>query len=136
MRCEKYNVDANFVELAEEARMGLPVLRDILSHKLRPYILGHPDRQITYRPFVHEPPAEDGPGFTESHTATVNGRTFEPALISKLDIDRDRGGVRRTVRDLNGPAIEVIREQLGFSSDAEAIREAVITLAVRLVSGK
>lgn len=136
IRSVKYNVDTNFVELAKEAHMGLSVLREILFHNLRPYTLGHPDRQITYRPFVHVPPEDDGLGVTETHTATVMGRTFEPAPISELDIDRDRGDVRRTVRDLNGTSIEIIREQLGFSSDAKAIREAVETLAVRLVTGK
>jgi hypothetical protein len=62
----------------------------------------------------------------------IDGTSYPATSVEDLDIDHNRGEVRRSFRGLDGVAIEIIRERLDLSSDAEAVREAVRIVARKL----
>jgi hypothetical protein len=74
-----------------------------------------------------------GDGGTGGGTAGDIG--VEPVPIDRLGVDLDQGSTRMTVRKLDKGAVAAIREVIGASSDAEAVRKAVALAKDALVKG-
>jgi len=77
--------------------------------------------------------SEDGAGATGGGDAGDTG--VGTVSFDELDTDPGEDGVRKTVRKLDQGAIDFIREVTGASSDAEAVRMAIVLAEQVLVEG-
>lgn len=77
--------------------------------------------------------ADDGVNYDGIGGGDADDIGVDPVSVDELDADLDEGTVRKTVRNLDQGAVEAIREVTGASSDAEAVRKAVVLAKDMLV---